>query len=136
MSSFILPVSTDIPPVDKLNKNAILRKVSELEDKMRVWQQERNHKYRRLLAVAEGRKNNIRQPSNSYSTPRQSVWSKWREHRAVAKAFEARSNPKKLEKMQGKVRRLDRIDELKDDRLLWIVLMNADQGMSWGFPIL
>jgi hypothetical protein len=136
LSPYILPVSTEITPAKKLRKSAILNKMAVIGNNIRQGKtkqlQKQADRQRRLLAIAEGRQDSLPSrptPSTAVTQPSKESRSEKRDRRAVEKAIKAREDIKKLEKMQGRVRQLDRIDELKGNRLLWIVLMNSEQGM-------
>jgi hypothetical protein len=104
-------------------------KASELCIKLRLWQGNRADtkamKNRRLLAIAEGRS----QPA--YSSV--SEYDDRRSRRAERSARKGRTS-RHIKKLRGKVAKADRLEANATNDIVWVVVMNADQG-SHVFPI-
>jgi hypothetical protein len=49
-------------------------------------------------------------------------------YKAERRAHRAQHNPRKMERLQMRVRRLDREGGWADDSVLWVVVINAEQG--------
>lgn len=123
LHGYITPVSFDVPPAK--TPEAIMDKASELCIKLRLWQGKRADtkamRNRRLLAIAEGRN----QPTY-YGV---SEYNDRRSRRAERRARSGRSG-KHTRKLRGQVAKADRLEANATDGLVWVVLMNADQGLT------
>jgi hypothetical protein len=121
LNGYITPVSFDVPP-EKMPE-ALLDKASELAIKLRLWQGKRSDtkamRDRRLLAIAEGRS----QPT-FYGVNQDR-----RTRRAERRTILGRSG-RQTRKLRGNVAKADRLELNATNDLVWVVIMNADQGQS------
>ena len=120
LNGYITPVSFDVPPAKM--PEALMDKASELCIKFRLWQVNRAdnkaQRNRRLLAIAEGRA----QPEYYVDEYRDR-----RTRRAQRRARRGRTG-KPARKLRGQVAKADRLELNATSDLVWVVIMNADQG--------
>ena len=104
-------------------------KTSVLAIKLREWKGKRSEskatRNRRLLAAAEGRQSVSGIPD---LTGRRARRAERRERRGIIGGPRAR-------RLRAKVAKADRLEYITTDGLVWVVLFNADQGMSFSFSV-
>src|ERR1700733_12590766 len=115
LQGFITPVSTNVPPPTM--PEGLLDKASALAIKLEQWRAKKreskaNHS-RRLLAIAEGRTQR-RRPVGPIS------------HLLSATGAERYS--RRNRRLRSDVARADRLEMLRTDGLVWLVLLNAEDG--------
>lgn len=114
-------MSFDVPPAK--TPEALMDKASELCIKLRLWQANRANtkamRTRRLLAIAEGRG----QPA-FYGLDRD------RGTRRAERSSRHGGSGKHVRKLRGKVAKADRLELNATSDLVWVVIMNADQGKA------
>jgi hypothetical protein len=122
LNGYVFPVSTIVPPPQ--TPKGLMDQASALAIKLRQWKGKKSEskamRQRRLLAVAEGR-----QPSTSIAD-----LSDRRARRAERRARKGRTGGAHARRLKSKVAKADRLEYITTDMLVWIVLMNADQGES------
>jgi hypothetical protein len=128
LNGFIMPMSFDVPPAK--TPEALMDKASELCIKLRLWQGNRADtkamRNRRLLAIAEGRAQPVYYDVAEYRDRRT--------RRAERRARRGRTG-KQARKLRGKVAKADRLELNATNDLVWVVIMNADQGQT-AYPLL
>jgi len=122
LNGYITPVSFDVPPAKM--PEALMDKASELCIKFRLWQGNRAdnkaQRNRRLLAIAEGRA----QPEYYVDE-----YQDRRTRRAERRARRGRTG-RPARKLRGQVAKADRLELNATSDLVWVVIMNADQGQT------
>jgi hypothetical protein len=125
ISPYILHPDVEIPAVVRPKLNQVRRKASDMSNRYHIKEartrQKRADWNRHLLAIAEGKTDRLPPTVGK-------KWSEKKRAKVEGKALKRRENEKKVGKLQESVRRLDRFHELKGQRVLWLVLTNADQG--------
>jgi hypothetical protein len=118
LDGYVTPVSFDVPPAK--TPDALMDKASELCIKLRLWQGKRADtkamRNRRLLAIAEGSGQPAYYGAAGYQDRRT--------RRAERRAMSGRH----ARKLRGKVAKADRLELNATSDLVWVVIMNADQG--------
>ena len=137
-----LPLDFDIPPAAPPEK--IMQKAQGMSVRLEQWQQRSSeakaNQSRQLLAIAEGRATSLppRPPSNS-SNPLTQAWEFRQARRQRKKEWKARMagfSDKKMRRLQNKAMLEDRKELNATENLLWLVLLNAEQGehfSGWRF---
>jgi hypothetical protein len=107
---------------------ALMDKASELCIKLRLWQGNRADtkamRNRRLLAIAEGRAQPTYYGADEYKDRRT--------RRAEKRVGRGRAG-KQAKKLRGKVAKADRLELNATSDMVWVVIMNADQGQKAEF---
>lgn len=125
LNGYITPVSFEVPLAK--TPEAVMDKASELCMKMRLWKTKKTEtkdtRNRRLLAIAEGHA----QPT--YYGDSADNGSGRRYRGAERKA--SKGGKRYTRKIRGKVAKADRLEVNAIDDLVWVVIMNADQGLNF-----
>lgn len=132
LQGFTMQVSTDVPPPKM--PEGLLDKASALAIKLEQWRAKKReskaNRSRRLLAIAEGRT-----PQGSLGKPSR------RQRRAqrrgpvgpiglLLSATGAERYSRRNRRLRSDVARADRLEMLRTDGLVWLVLLNAEDG-TW-----
>lgn len=122
LDGYIYPVSWDVPPPK--TPDALLDKASELCIKLRLWQGKKADtkamRNRRLLAISEGRA----QPQYYNNAEYYDRRTRRGERKAGRRARRGKSSAV----LKGRVAKADRLEHNATADLVWIVVLNADQG--------
>ena len=126
LQGYITPVETNVPPPK--TPEGLMDQTSALAIKLREWlgrrKETKDTRSRRMLAVAEGR-----EPVENISdlTGRRA-----RKTERRARMGHGRRNARRL---RGKVAKADRLEYITTDDLVWVVVINADEGEFAGFVV-
>ena len=122
LEGYIYPITWDIPPPK--TPDALLDKASELAIKLRIWQGKKADskamRNRRLLAISEGRA----QPQYSNNAEDYDRKTRRKERKAEQRAKRGKSSAN----LKGKVAKADRLERNATSDIVWVVILNADQG--------
>lgn len=133
-----LPLSFDVPP--PAPEEGIMDKASGLSVRLQTWRasqaEAKVDRKRQLLAIQEGRATSLTpRPSQSSSGSSQNVLTQawdWRQSRKDDKAVRRSTRRGKYGRVNRNLRTRVEIADRKEwnatDRLLWVVLLNAEQG--------
>lgn len=139
LEGFVLPVSTNVPPPKM--PEGLLDKASALAIKLEQWRLKKREtkadRSRRLLAIAEGRA-----PSHSLGnlTFRERVQQRRAQRRRpvgpIGLLLEAAGVERASDRrLRSTVAKADRLEMLKTDGLVWLVLLNAEDGIYKSFAL-
>lgn len=124
LNGYIYPVSFNVPPPK--TPEALMDKASELCIKLRIWQGKRADnkamRNRRLLAIAEGRA----QPQYYNNPGYIDRKTRRKEYKAARRARRGKSSGV----LTGRVAKADRLEHNATGELVWVVILNADQGWA------
>lgn len=127
-----LPLDFEVPPPapqEKITEKAqgMSMRLEQSRERKKEAKATRN---RELLAIAEGRATSLSSPPliDPNNPSKKELKQARRMEKKAHKAQLAGMDPKKLKKLQNKVLLDDRVEYNANQDLLWIVLLNADQG--------